>query len=144
MSAPYRFDHVHIFTRDPLAMALWFRRMFDATAWRRIQSDGMPRIDVELHGLTIYVAQLPADSPQEPRDFVGPIPGLEHIGLRVEDLDGCVADLRTRGAEILIEPRTIRPGVRYAFVRGPENIRIELLERGPHDLTGEALEISAD
>ena len=27
------------------------------------------------------------------------------------------------------EPRTIRPGVRIAFVRGPQNVSIEILDR---------------
>ena len=30
---------------------------------------------------------------------------------------------------IHVAPRTIRPGVRIAFVQAPENVRIELLER---------------
>jgi hypothetical protein len=28
-----------------------------------------------------------------------------------------------------MEPRTIRPGVRIAFIAAPDNVRIELLER---------------
>ena len=30
-----------------------------------------------------------------------------------------------------MEPTQIRPGTRIAFVRGPENVSIELLERKP-------------
>jgi hypothetical protein len=30
-----------------------------------------------------------------------------------------------------MEPNTIRPGVRIAFLRGPEGVSIELLERTP-------------
>jgi len=28
-----------------------------------------------------------------------------------------------------VEPKTIRPGVRIAFIQGPDDVRIELLER---------------
>jgi hypothetical protein len=28
-----------------------------------------------------------------------------------------------------VEPKTIRPGVRIAFLRGPQNVHIELLDR---------------
>ena len=55
--------------------------------------------------------------------------GLDHFGLRVDDMDEAVAELKRRGAQFTLEPRTIRPGVRIAFVQAPDNVRIELLER---------------
>ena len=55
--------------------------------------------------------------------------GLDHFGFRVESVDDTVAELEHRGADIAVAPRTIRPGVRIAFVRAPDNVRIELLER---------------
>ena len=47
----------------------------------------------------------------------------------MDDVFGAVEELRSKGAEIVVEPHEIRPGVKIAFVRGPENVRIELLER---------------
>jgi catechol 2,3-dioxygenase-like lactoylglutathione lyase family enzyme len=64
--------------------------------------------------------------PVSPRD---PHLGLDHFGFRVDNVDEAVADLKRRGAEIAVEPRTIRPGVRIAFVRAPDDVRIELLQR---------------
>jgi len=55
--------------------------------------------------------------------------GLEHIGLRVTGIDEAVAELKRKGAEFTREPTTIRPGVRIAFLRGPQNVHIELLDR---------------
>ena len=63
-------------------------------------------------------------APPEP-----PYLGLEHIGLRVDGIDRVVAELKQKGAKFTVEPKTIRPGVRIAFLRGPENVHIELLER---------------
>ena len=40
-----------------------------------------------------------------------------------------VAELKTKGAEFTKEPTTVRPGVRIAFIRGPEGVSIELLDR---------------
>ena len=40
-----------------------------------------------------------------------------------------VAELKAKGAEITREPATIRAGVRIAFLRGPEKVSIELIER---------------
>ena len=47
----------------------------------------------------------------------------------MEDLDEAAADLRRRGAEFYSEPRLLRPGLKIAFVRGPDDVRIEILER---------------
>jgi len=49
--------------------------------------------------------------------------------LTVEDVDAGVAELRAKGAEIAIGPLTRNPGLRLAFVRGPEGIMIELVHR---------------
>ena len=38
-------------------------------------------------------------------------------------------ELKRRGAQVIVEPKTIRPGVRIAFIQGPDDVRIELLER---------------
>jgi lactoylglutathione lyase len=69
--------------------------------------------------------------PNGPNASAPPFPhyGLEHIGLTVDDVDATVAELRDKGAEIAIGPVTRNPGLRLAFVRGPEGIMIELVQR---------------
>ena len=130
-SAPvytYTYDHIHVRTKDPEGMANFFEIMFGATVLRLIQSDGVPRVDLDINGLAIFIASVPPEEHIDlsPRD---PHLGLDHFGFRVDDIDGAVEDLRSKGAEIYTEPRTIRPGVRIAFVRGPDDVRIELLQR---------------
>ncbi len=58
-----------------------------------------------------------------------PYIGLDHFGLRIDNLDAAAAELKRRGAEFTVEPRIIRPGVKIASVRVPDDVRIELLER---------------
>jgi catechol 2,3-dioxygenase-like lactoylglutathione lyase family enzyme len=130
-SAPvytYTYDHIHVRTKDPEGMASFFETMFGAKVLRLIQSDGVPRVDLDINGLAIFIASVPPEEHIDlsPRD---PHLGLDHFGFRVDDIDGAVEDLRSKGAEIYTEPRTIRPGVRIAFVRGPDDVRIELLQR---------------
>jgi lactoylglutathione lyase len=124
----YSYDHIHLRSRDPMATAQYYHKMFDAKIVESIQSDGRPRIDLDINGLTVFIAQVSADSiiPEGPAD---PHLGLDHFGLRVDNLDAAYAELKQRGAEFAVEPRTIRPGVKIAFVRGPDDVRIELLER---------------
>ena len=122
------YDHIHLRTRDPKGMAEYFHRMFDAKVIESIQSDGRPRVDLDIDGLMVFIAPVSADADiaASPRE---PYLGLDHFGFRVENLDDTVAELKRRGADIVQEPHTIRPGVRIAFVRALDNVRIELLQR---------------
>ena len=124
----YSYDHIHLRTRDPMGTAQYYQKMFDAKIIESIQSDGQPRIDLDINGLTVFIARV-APEATLPDSPVDPHLGLDHFGLRVDNMDEAYAELKRRGAEFTVEPRTIRPGVRIAFVRGPDNVRIELLER---------------
>ncbi len=124
----FKYDHIHLRSPDAEETARWYERMFGAEIIRSVQSDGKPRLDLDLGGVAVFIAQVPEPNavapPPEP-----PYLGLEHIGLRVEGIDEVVAELKQKGAEFTVEPKTIRPGVRIAFLRGPQNVHIELLDR---------------
>ena len=60
---------------------------------------------------------------------VTPYQGLDHFGLTVKDIDAVAAEIKAKGVEFTKERTTIRPGVRICFIRGPQGISIELLER---------------
>ena len=124
----YTQDHIHLRSRDPEATAQYYHDMFDGKIVESIQTDGRPRIDVDIDGLTICIAKAQPDQdvPSAPdQRYIG----LDHFGLQVEDLDEAAADLRKRGAEFYSEPRLLRPGLKIAFVRAPDDVRIEILER---------------
>ena len=120
----YSYDHIHLRTHDPMATAQYYQRMIVES----IQSDGRPRIDLDINGMTVFLAHVPADAaiPSAPDE---PYLGLDHFGLRVDNIDAAYTELTQRGAVFTVPPRTIRPGVRIAFVQAPDNVRIELLER---------------
>jgi catechol 2,3-dioxygenase-like lactoylglutathione lyase family enzyme len=124
----FTYDHVHLRSPDPEATALWYEKMFGAEVKRSTQSDGRKRVDLDLGGMTVFIAPIVAkDSTAQPPQ--SPYLGLEHIGLRVTGIDAAVAELKAKGAEFTMEPTTIRPGVRIAFLRGPQNVSIEILDR---------------
>jgi len=125
---PYRYDHMHLRTRDVKKTAEYYQRVFGAKILESIQSDGKPRTDLDPDGLTIFIAPVPAEAtiPSAPKE---PYIGLDHFGLRVDNMDEAVAELKRRGAHFTLEPRTIRPGVKIAFIEAPDHVRIELLER---------------
>jgi catechol 2,3-dioxygenase-like lactoylglutathione lyase family enzyme len=116
-------DHVHLRSPDPEATALWFEQVLGGEIIR-----GIDRIDVKLGGANVFIAAV------TPGDGVGmppqtPHQGLDHFGLTVKDIDAVAGELKSKGIEFTKEPHTIRPGVRICFIRGPQGISIELLER---------------
>ena len=122
----FTFDHIHLRSPDPEATAVFYERMFGAEVLRSTQP-GEPRVDVRLGGQIIFIAPIKGDNTAPPPSM--PYRGLEHIGLAVTGIDQVVAELKAKGAEFTMEPTSIRPGIRICFVRGPENVAIELLER---------------
>lgn len=129
----YRYDHIHLRSADPEAMAQFFETMFGAEVQRDIYPPGtlypgQPRIRMKVGGGTVLVA------PKHPTDPMTPAPsfpyyGLEHFGLTVDDVDAACAELKAKGADVAIGPLTRSPGLHLAFIRGPEGIMIELVQR---------------
>ena len=111
----------------PEATAEWFQRMLGAEVSRSMQQ-GKLRIDLKLGGANIFIAPIAASDKVNPPP-VPPCQGLDHFGLRVKDVDAVAAALKAKGAEFTKEPTTGRPGVRVCFLRGPQGVSIELLER---------------
>ena len=125
--AKFTWDHIHLRTTDPEAMAQWFEKTLGAEVLRTMQQ-GKPRIDLKIGGANIFIA------PVAPGDRVNAAPttpyrGLDHFGLAVTGIDAIAADLKANGVEFTREPTTVRPGVRVCFIRAPEGVSIELLDR---------------
>lgn len=116
-------DHIHLRSPDPDATATWLQ---DVLGGEIVRNPG--RIDVKLGGASVFIAKVePGDGVHAPP--VTPHQGLDHFGLSVKDIDAVAAELKAKGVTFTTEPTTIRPGVRICFIRGPEGISIELLER---------------
>jgi catechol 2,3-dioxygenase-like lactoylglutathione lyase family enzyme len=125
--AKYTWDHVHLRSPDPEATALWFEKMLGAEVIRSMQQ-GAPRIDLKLGGANVFIAPVKAgDGVNAPPTT--PYQGLDHFGLTVTGIDAIAADLKAKGVEFTREPTTVRPGVRVCFIKGPQGVSIELLDR---------------
>jgi catechol 2,3-dioxygenase-like lactoylglutathione lyase family enzyme len=58
----YRYDHMHLRTRDVKKTAEYYQRVLGAKILESIQSDGRPRTDLDLDGLTIFLAPVAPDA----------------------------------------------------------------------------------
>ncbi len=118
-------DHVHLRSPDPEATGAWYERLMGGT--RTTPTDPKTgRVVVVLGGLSLFIDRVPADTPAPPP---APFLGLEHLAFTVVGINAEVERLRAAGVTIQNGPLDVRPGVRIAFLYGPENVLIELLER---------------
>ena len=123
----FKFDHIHVFTRDPEGTAKWYEKMFGAEVIRTAPG-GKPRIDLKLGGANIFILDVSGDA-KAVASAGHPHTGLDHFGLEVKAIDKVCDDLKAKGAVFTRGPETIRPGTRIAFLNGPDGVSIELLER---------------
>ena len=129
----YRFDHVHLRSSDPEATVEFFVTMFGAEVLRDVYPPGtlyagQPRLKMRVGGQTVLIA------PAHPNELTSPAPDfpyyeVEHLGLTVDDVDAAAAELRAKGADIPIGPLTRSAGLRLAFVRGPDGVMVEIVQR---------------
>jgi catechol 2,3-dioxygenase-like lactoylglutathione lyase family enzyme len=104
----FKFDHVHIISKDPHASADWYVEMFGATIVADTAARGAPQIFVELGGMTI---QRPGEAPIAARpirqyaDFSSHDAwGTDHFGFLYQgDLAALCDDLRAKGVRFPVE-----------------------------------------
>ena len=120
-------DHAHFFCADVEQAARYFSQVFDGKEISRNVLRGFSVIRVDVKGTTLALMGTdPKEAQLEPGKGKR---GLDHLGFRVKEIESTLKDLQAKGAEIEI-PVTVTPyGVKYAFVKGPDGIRIELVEK---------------
>lgn len=124
----FTWEHIHLKSPDPEATATWYQDMLGAEIIRTPMADGTTRIDLNLGGQAVFVAAVDPSKVGSPPTM--PYLGMDHFGMTVPDIDAAVAELKTKGVTFTMDPKTIRPGVRIAFLTAPQNVSIELIQRG--------------
>lgn len=121
------FDHIHLRSLDPEKAAQFYVEHFGAAITDRIESEKMLRVAIRIGTLNVFIDRVPADTrPAQARPHLG----LEHLGFAVRDLEAVAAELKAKGVEFTMEPVEFKPGIRISFIRGPDDVSIELLQRG--------------
>ncbi|MEZ5763768.1 MAG: VOC family protein [Xanthobacteraceae bacterium] len=123
----FSWDHTHIKTYDVPATAAWLQKFLGAANVAGT-SVSEARADLMIGGTKVIVTQVKDGDGVNATPAI-PYAGFEHFGLGVKDLDKVAADLKAQGVEFTREPVTPRPGLRICFIRSPQGISVELLER---------------
>jgi len=122
------FDHVHVVCRDIEKALKYFLDVFEGREVFRGQVRGFPLIRINVKEVQVILIGTGPEAGQLTSGKGDS--GLDHFGFKVKDLEKTAEDLKKRGAKFSVEPSvSTGTGAKYAFVDGPEGIRIELVER---------------
>jgi len=124
----FGFDHVHLVGSDLDASEQFYRDKFGAETIARRDANGTVNLMMRLDGINLFIRS-PRPAEQVSGDGKEVRYTYDHFGVVVQDLHAAIDELRSKGVKILQEPSTVRPGTHIAFVEGPDQTRIEVLQR---------------
>ena len=124
----YWFDHTHLVSPDPGKTAQIYQGIFGAKLVdTRQMPDGRTLFTLDFDGTRVLVTN--PRSKSQKGSPLGSGYGLDHFGIQTDDIEAAAEHLRANGVEFTEGVRQMRLGVKVAFLLGPENVLIELLER---------------
>ena len=146
----HNFGHIHLLSKDPIAAGQWYIKEF-GLQWRGRGTPSRearmyngfqigPSMSLLMDNVNIIIFPYQYAKTQWPdlwkdRDEFESTKGhvTDHIGFGVDSLDETLARLKNDGVVLTDEPKSVLGGkVRYAFIEGPDHIRIELVEGQAH------------
>ena len=113
------------------ALAFYTQKMGFREAFIVRDEKGEPTLAYVQASRNTFIELLPAGPNRRP--------GLDHVGLHVEDIRATIASLKQRGVTVE-EPRTGRTKSVIANATDPGGVRIELSELGPDSLQRKAID----
>ena len=125
----YTFDHVHLLCKDLELTVDYYVKMFDGKVLNRIEGIGSRIVvQVEVGGQKLFLSPKRASDEVEPNS--GKLRwGASQIAFAVDDMDAAMKELKAQGAKFEGEPIVLDPSTTIAFIKGPDDVQIELLQR---------------
>ncbi|MFC1899484.1 VOC family protein [Chloroflexota bacterium] len=123
----YCYDHIHLLSPDPEKTARFYEKMFNAEIINSAKRpDGRTSVALDLYGSRILIINRECKITVDPMNE--PFYGINHFGIKTDNLEEAVADLKTKGVKFTGGIRTIPSGAKITFLLAPDNVSIELLE----------------
>jgi lactoylglutathione lyase len=116
----YTFDHVHLASPDPVKTAEYYEKMFGAKKLIQDMPNGPKKVSVEIGNTTILIAGKRGGEAEKP--------SLDHFGIRTDNLEKAVTELKAKGVIFTQEIMQIRPDFKISFLKTPDGVSIELQE----------------
>ena len=118
------FHHIHLSATDPAATLGWYQQMFGGEQTTHAGTEDGLRFE----DLWIFASEHPEGTPATTAGRA-----IDHIAFVVDDLDAAAAEMRAAGVEFAEDPQVPangRTAARRAVVRGPDNVRLAVVETG--------------
>ena len=126
----YHFEHVHLKAADPEKTANWYVEAFNFTIFndRGVRPTGDRFIECRTEdGVIVRISGARAGEAMGKGDADVHY-GLEHFGITVDDMDAELERLQALGAEVAEGPNDNPNGSRIAFIKTPDDVRIEVMQ----------------
>ena len=122
----FQLHHIHLLCSDLEQTEQFFIQNLGAHMEQRTTFGGAQGSMLDLNGTKIYLRTAKS---QEAVNKNGSYTcyGYHHLGLQVRDLASVYNDLLSAGIEFTVPPKDT-PSGRLAFIKGPDNILIELYQ----------------
>jgi catechol 2,3-dioxygenase-like lactoylglutathione lyase family enzyme len=126
----YRINHIHLKASDPRRTAEWYVGAFgfkivdDET---RVFGDRFIRCQSEDGGMAVNISGARTGETLQPGN-ASPHFGLEHFGFDSVEIEADIRRLEGLGAKLLEGPIQNPNGSRVAFLRAPDDTRVELVQ----------------
>jgi catechol 2,3-dioxygenase-like lactoylglutathione lyase family enzyme len=126
----YRINHIHLKAPDPRKTAEWYVQAFRFRILNdevRVFGDRFVRCMSEDGGMAVNISGARTGETLGPGD-ASAHHGLEHFGFDSTDIEADIRRLEGLGARLLEGPIQVPNGPRIAFLRAPDDTRVELVE----------------
>jgi catechol 2,3-dioxygenase-like lactoylglutathione lyase family enzyme len=148
-SANHNFGHLHLISADAVSAGEWYQKHFGAT-WKSGKPPTReprfikgfqigPASSLMMDNVNIIIFPIEYARQAMPEwknrtEFESPKGRVvDHVGFSVDNLAGSLEALRKDGVKVTGEIKSAAGGkIKYAFIEGPDRIRIELIEGQAH------------
>ena len=142
----HRFGHLHLFSADPVGASAWYEKYLGAKRgstrplsrepgfYRDFQI--RPSASLMLDNVNIIIFPVEYSKKAYPEVWKGKTElestkghVMDHIGVSFDNLAEALEKMRKDGVKVTDEIKSAAGGkIKYAFIEGPDKIRVELVE----------------
>ena len=121
----YRHHHTHLTSQDAEEAIEFYTQVMGAEVIGVRESGGRKMVDIDFGGVPVRISSnTGADDVWQGLQY-----GLHHLGITVSNMEKFAEHLKSKGVEFVVEPKQTRPGTKIAFIKGPDNVLFEVIER---------------
>jgi catechol 2,3-dioxygenase-like lactoylglutathione lyase family enzyme len=121
----YQFDHIHLNSPDALKTAQFYEKMFGSQIMRVREIYGGAVVRLDLNGQQALIGP-PVGSPPLVPATLQPQYGLIHFGLRTDNLEKSVEELKAKGMTFVQDITPLTTGSKISYFLAPEGVLVEL------------------